>query len=44
MVWKGESPNNKFKVAFARKFNYVIAWYCPAGVGGINSGAFLTNV
>jgi hypothetical protein len=44
IVWKGVAPDNKFKVAFARKFNYVIAWYCPAGSAGINAGSFLTNV
>lgn len=44
MVWKGVAPNNKYKVAFARRFNHVLAWYCPAGSGGINSGSALTNV
>jgi hypothetical protein len=44
IVWKGVAPDNKFKVAFARKFNYVIAWYCPAGSTGINAGSYLTNV
>jgi hypothetical protein len=44
IVWKGTAPANKFKVAFARRFNYVAAWYCPAGTGGINSGSALANV
>jgi hypothetical protein len=38
------APDNKFKVAFARKFNYVVAWYCPSGSTGINAGSYLTNV
>lgn len=44
MVWKGKAPDNKYKVAFARRFNHVLAWYCPAGSGGINSGSALANV
>jgi len=39
MVWKGTAPDNNFKVAFARRFNHVLAWYCPGGSGGINSGS-----
>jgi hypothetical protein len=46
IVWNGVSPGNNFKVAFARRFNYVIAWYCPGrqATNGINSSNYSKNV
>jgi hypothetical protein len=51
MVWKGvggattdPKPDGKFTVAFARRFDSVIAWYCPSGANnkewGINASGF----
>jgi uncharacterized protein YkwD len=46
MVWNGVAPDNNFKVAFARKFNFVVAWYCPGRkeTNGINSSNYIKNV
>jgi hypothetical protein len=44
MVWKGAGGDGKFTVAFARRFDSVIAWYCPSGANnkewGINASGF----
>lgn len=46
IVWKGQTANDRYKVAFARRFNAVIAWYCPVTTGGagVNTVGFRTNV